>query len=159
MAPRGRFVIVVLSGSFMMSENNDSHCRTYGLSMSLSRPNDVHEVAGNSLADAEAFEFDVESVNDARTMEFNDISLDGGRYANGEGGYRGRRRYGADGGYGGRGERYGGGGGGKRGIRCYKCGDDGHFSRKCSQGGGKYGGMVVGVEVVVVVTSVGKKGW
>ncbi|KAG5588379.1 hypothetical protein H5410_048813 [Solanum commersonii] len=45
----GQFFIILLSASFMMSENNDSHCRTRGgLSMSLSRPNVEHEVAAKT---------------------------------------------------------------------------------------------------------------
>ncbi|KAG5588375.1 hypothetical protein H5410_048809 [Solanum commersonii] len=123
----------------------------------------------NSLADGEAVEFDVESGNDGRTMAFNVIGLDGA-LVNGEpsyagGGLGGSRWYGGDGGYGGHGGRYGGGGGGRGGSGCYMCVDDDHFSRKCSQGGGygsggggKYDGMTAEAEVVVVVTSLRKKG-
>ncbi|KAG5630135.1 hypothetical protein H5410_001852 [Solanum commersonii] len=121
----------------------------------------------DSLADGEDVEFDVESGNDGRTMAFNVIGLDGtpikgGPRYGGVGG--GSRQYGGDGGYGGRGGRYSGGGNGRGGSECYKCGDDDHFSRKCSEcggygngGGGEYGGTTV--EAKVVVTCLGKKGW
>lgn len=56
----------------------------------------------------------------------------GGDRGYGGGGDRG---YGGGGGYGG---GYGGGGGGG-GRGCFKCGEEGHMARDCSQGGG-YGG-------------------
>ncbi|KAM3287593.1 glycine-rich protein 2 [Capsicum chacoense] len=106
-----------------------------------------------SLAEGEAVEFDVESGNDGRTKAVNVTGPGGAPVKGGSGGggdrygsggygggsdrYGGGGRYGGDGGYGG-GGRYGGGGGGG-GSGCYKCGEEGHFARECTQGGG-YGG-------------------
>ncbi|XP_040382490.1 glycine-rich protein 2-like [Oryza brachyantha] len=111
-----------------------------------------------SLNDGDTVEFSIGSGNDGRTKAV-DVTAPGGgaltggsrpggggdRGYGGGGGGRyggGDRGYGGGGGYGGGDRGYGGGGygGGGGGRGCYKCGEEGHMARDCTQGGGGGGG-------------------
>ncbi|XP_024014156.1 cold shock protein 2 [Eutrema salsugineum] len=109
-----------------------------------------------SLAADESVEFEVEVDNTGRPKAVEVSGPDGapvqgnsggssegrGGFGGGRGGGRGGGGRGYSSGGGGYGGGYGGGGrgGGGGDGACYKCGEQGHMARDCSQGGGGYGG-------------------